>query len=198
CYFTDPGRIPTRWQEFVGSVGPGLTLAPTRFEWQPGKATKCRKCDIVRPERSHHCAICNICILRMDHHCPWINNCVGFRNYKFFILLGVYTCITSIVGVATTFPELVYSASTISQMFDGEATAEAVSFKQFDGFISSGETIFEGVLTLGEAKLKCKTLPGCKGFSFEGKPTDKPVKVYLKDKWDNWSTGWTSFKLENQ
>lgn len=56
----------------------------------------CLKCDIVKPDRSHHCLNCKSCVLTCDHHCPWVNNCIGYNNYKFFYCLIVYSMITSV------------------------------------------------------------------------------------------------------
>jgi len=115
----DPGAVPKRWQEFVRSCGDNLPVAPARPEWQPGKATYCKKCDIPRPERAHHCLVCEVCVLRMDHHCPWINNCVGFNNQKHFLLLGCYACMASLIALATSLPELVFCAGAVTRMQDG-------------------------------------------------------------------------------
>jgi len=105
---SDPGRLPERWDSFVRSAV-GLHVASTRSDWQPGRVTSCKKCDgRIRPERAHHCSICNACVLRMDHHCPWTGNCVGFRNHKFFLLLGIYACLSSFFALATALPELLY------------------------------------------------------------------------------------------
>lgn len=35
----------------------------------------CRKCNQMKPDRSHHCSVCGVCILRMDHHCVFIGTC---------------------------------------------------------------------------------------------------------------------------
>eukprot|EP00933_Yihiella_yeosuensis_P077778 TRINITY_DN8863_c0_g2_i1.p1 TRINITY_DN8863_c0_g2~~TRINITY_DN8863_c0_g2_i1.p1 ORF type:complete len:415 (+),score=46.75 TRINITY_DN8863_c0_g2_i1:86-1330(+) len=194
AFLTDPGGVPAKWQDFVEKTGKALPLAPTRFEWQPGKATRCKRCDIIRPERSHHCAVCEVCVLRMDHHCPWINNCVGFKNHKFFILLAVYTCIASIISIATTLPELLYCVQNVNRLEDGVVLQ--ATYSQHEGFISAGSTIYEAEMTIDEAKLQCASMTKCFGFSFQGQPSAGPVKMYFKDKWDLWSTGWTSFHLE--
>jgi len=110
AHCSDPGRVPERWHSFIQNVSPHLVIAPARPEWQPGKATKCKKCDNERPERAHHCMICQHCVLRMDHHCPWIANCVGYLNHKYFLLLAIYGCLGCTVGFVSILPELVETA----------------------------------------------------------------------------------------
>lgn len=114
AHLSDPGVVPERWYDFVQGMGLALEVVPARAEWQPAKATFCKKCLVPRPERAHHCLSCGICVLRMDHHCPWINNCVGFYNHKFFLLLGAYTLLASLVALASCLPEL--ASCTIALM----------------------------------------------------------------------------------
>jgi len=106
AWATDAGSPPPRWQAFVTACGASLPIVPARKEWQPRQATMCNKCRFPRPERAHHCAVCGRCVLRYDHHCPWINNCVGFRNYKFFIILSLYTWALGIFVALTVLPKL--------------------------------------------------------------------------------------------
>ncbi|EGD78308.1 hypothetical protein PTSG_09375 [Salpingoeca rosetta] len=56
---------------------------------QPGESF-CKKCDSVKPVRTHHCSVCKRCVLKMDHHCPWVHNCIGFRNHRYFFLFMAY------------------------------------------------------------------------------------------------------------
>eukprot|EP00929_Paragymnodinium_shiwhaense_P119838 TRINITY_DN91749_c0_g1_i1.p1 TRINITY_DN91749_c0_g1~~TRINITY_DN91749_c0_g1_i1.p1 ORF type:complete len:483 (-),score=30.87 TRINITY_DN91749_c0_g1_i1:88-1440(-) len=122
CHLTDPGRVPQRWFAFVESMGNTVPVYPSLPEWQPGRVTKCKKCMIGRPERAHHCTICNVCVLRMDHHCPWVANCIGFRNHKFFLLLGIYGCLGCAFSFVTVLPELVDSAiQPLEKIFSDDA-----------------------------------------------------------------------------
>ena len=50
----------------------------------------CNICQCYLPPRAHHCDKCNKCILRMDHHNIFLRVCIGYRNYKYFILLLYY------------------------------------------------------------------------------------------------------------
>eukprot|EP00929_Paragymnodinium_shiwhaense_P002016 TRINITY_DN102212_c0_g1_i1.p1 TRINITY_DN102212_c0_g1~~TRINITY_DN102212_c0_g1_i1.p1 ORF type:complete len:452 (-),score=87.35 TRINITY_DN102212_c0_g1_i1:154-1509(-) len=80
----------------------------------------------------------------------------------------------------------------------GDGTARVrmeATFSQHDGYISSGGTFKKEFMTLEEAKAVCATMGGC-GFTHKGGPTEGPVQIFFKNKWDVMGTGWTSYKLE--
>ena len=52
--------------------------------------TTCKKCNILRPKRTHHCRYCNKCILTMDHHCFSLNKCIGKNNYLYFVRFLIF------------------------------------------------------------------------------------------------------------
>lgn len=59
----------------------------SKGSWAPRQSSYCEKCKQTRPERAHHCKACNTCVLRMDHHCPLVGTCIGWRNYKYYLVL---------------------------------------------------------------------------------------------------------------
>jgi palmitoyltransferase len=134
AHTADPGYVPRLWAEFVESVGSALPIAPARPEWQPGKVTWCKKCDIPRPERAHHCVISGTCVLRMDHYCPWINNCVGFKNHKYFLLLGTYACLASYVALITSFADLISCIGLLGHVDTNFSLGEESSLEIADVF----------------------------------------------------------------
>ncbi|KAI0057823.1 zf-DHHC-domain-containing protein [Artomyces pyxidatus] len=90
----------------------------------PGSTTKCTKCGVTKPERTHHCRICNRCVLKYDHHCPVsflvsicapipfkpptfrINQCVGLHNERHFVLFMAYVVIDTFWYVALGWPHI--------------------------------------------------------------------------------------------
>lgn len=191
----DPGFVPERWLSFVGQVEKQLPVANPRPEWQPSKATRCKKCNIIRPERAHHCHFCRRCILRMDHHCPWINNCVGMYNHKYFTLLGIYAGLASFIALSTILPDLLTCLSSVLRMDSDVMYGPA--FTKHAGYLQSGNNVLEAMMTIHEAKEKCAEMKTCKGFCYIGEDSGLPLKIYFKDKWQFWSdddSHWTSYR----
>ncbi|KAG0087350.1 hypothetical protein BGZ93_006455 [Podila epicladia] len=56
----------------------------------------CKRCNLPKPERTHHCSVCKRCVLKYDHHCPWIHNCVGHFNHRYFVMFMTYLFIASL------------------------------------------------------------------------------------------------------
>lgn len=114
CVFVHPGTIPDKEEdpswEYDEAEGPQPIAADFLLNMQEmkrsGDRRHCKWCLKYKPDRCHHCRVCRICILKMDHHCPWIYNCVGFRNYKYFFLLLLYTSIDCAFIVFSMLPSV--------------------------------------------------------------------------------------------
>jgi len=101
----DPGTVPSSFQPVATEEE--LILAKTkkkehyRFTYME-KLRFCKKCNVFKPNRTHHCKCCQRCVLKMDHHCPFINKCVGYKNHKIFIMFLFY------VTLGMSFAEFLY------------------------------------------------------------------------------------------
>jgi palmitoyltransferase len=102
CYFractTNPGNVPSGWIPQASSHG--VTQEQTS-EASRVRSRWCRKCEVLKPPRTHHCKTCGRsvslmsfrnfadprerCIPKMDHHCPWTNNCVSHFTFPHFL-----------------------------------------------------------------------------------------------------------------
>lgn len=93
CILVHPGEIPDSDPQWCLSGDGRASEAPMALQEmkKTGERRHCKWCAKYKPDRCHHCRVCKCCILKMDHHCPWIYNCVGYANYKFFVLLLVYS-----------------------------------------------------------------------------------------------------------
>jgi len=141
CILVHPGTIPDRnedpsWEYVPQEKAPKSSgLGQLQELKKTGERRHCKWCAKYKPDRCHHCRICRMCILKMDHHCPWIYNCVGFRNHKYFILLLMYSAITTIFIAWTML-------GTVLNCLDGDTPF----FTKF--FLLFGETlaVFIGLL----------------------------------------------------
>jgi len=124
--FTPPGESPASFSVSSEELERIKNDQHPQFKW-------CKKCNRIKPPRSHHCHICKKCVLRMDHHCPWISNCVGFGNHKYFFLFLFYLC-TSTAYVAL----LAYQPFRVSTNFK----------MPWKGFSSRGTIMFTFVVTM--------------------------------------------------
>mmetsp|Transcript_158303 Transcript_158303/g.280657 ORF Transcript_158303/g.280657 Transcript_158303/m.280657 type:complete len:532 (-) Transcript_158303:27-1622(-) len=77
-------------------------------------------------------------------------------------------------------------------------STEDKSFTKVDGYISAGGDLERAVMSVADAYVRCKQLPGCKGFTFQGgatvhRATDQPVEIIFKNKADCHPGPWTSY-----
>ena len=96
--FTDPGSVPKtkEWEIPSDENSESSETGDKKFveKTKKGFTRSCGRCQIKKPDRTHHCRQCDRCNLKMDHHCNWIANCVGYNNYKYFFLMVFYGAIS--------------------------------------------------------------------------------------------------------
>merc|ERR1712046_163298 len=79
-------------------------------------------------------------------------------------------------------------ASSLPMLEDADAH---LSFSVHRGLLEEGGDIGSDLLTIEEAKVRCRELPGCKGFTFKGNDPDSavPIMCYFKSHF-KLSQGW--------
>jgi palmitoyltransferase len=50
-----------------------------------GAPLYCEKCNIYKPDRTHHCKELGRCVRKMDHYCPWAGGIIAETSHKFFM-----------------------------------------------------------------------------------------------------------------
>ncbi|KAL3871768.1 hypothetical protein ACJMK2_039746 [Sinanodonta woodiana] len=85
--------IGNLWKTIVTDTSNGSIVLPSILK--PGWKF-CSACEANSPPRSYHCGICKRCVLKRDHHCNFTGNCIGFRNYRYYMLLMLHSWLASV------------------------------------------------------------------------------------------------------
>lgn len=124
-----------------------------------GGSRYCKKCQCVKPDRTHHCSTCKRCVLKMDHHCPWLATCVGFYNYKAFLLFIVYTSLFCWICFAVSGTWVWYKVLNDARFSSTEMPINVVMLAVISGIIGlvlSGFTAWHiSLATRGLTTIEC-------------------------------------------
>lgn len=75
---------------------------------------------------------------------------------------------------------------------------QSFPFLQYNGELADSDKLHMAVMTVYDAKIWCVEETKCVGFSHVGDPTDEPVEMHFKDKWNlhagRMDETWTSYQ----
>jgi len=136
------------------------------------KSMLCGTCLRKKIDRSHHCRMCGKCVLKMDHHCPWLANCIGFRNYKYFLLIHFYGIIASLIVTFT------YWEAVVNYQFNEDSGIGICWFSSFIYLCNFGLLGFLFWLFIVNWKLVLKNATVIENADKERFPSTKSVNIY--------------------
>lgn len=106
-------------------VVPNDNRFDVRIQINDQQATKlwyCEKCTAYTSRPSRHCVLCKKCFHYRDHHCFFLGGCIIRQNMGNFILICLYTSLSSIYALSVLGPHL---------------------YDHLDHFLSNKSTVFD-------------------------------------------------------
>lgn len=143
------------------------------------KVLLCGTCMRLKIERSHHCRLCGKCVMKMDHHCPWLANCIGFRNYKYFLLIHFHGAISSLIILFS------YWEVVVNTQLNFRATTFDCWLSQFIYLCNFGLLGFLAWLIIVNWKLALSNLTVIENSDKERFPSTKSLNIYDLGKYRN-------------
>lgn len=143
------------------------------------KVLLCGTCMRLKIERSHHCRLCGKCVMKMDHHCPWLANCIGFRNYKYFLLIHFHGVISSLIVLFS------YWEVVVNTQLNYRASTFDCWLSQFIYLCNFGLLGFLTWLILVNWKLALSNLTVIENSDKERFPSTKSLNIYDLGKYRN-------------
>ena len=104
-----PKEILNRWnnppEKFEPLLGHSNGMANGHMTDEHGSLpwTRCDKCNMNIPPRTHHCDFCKACVLKRDHHCFMVGTCIGHKNQRYFVVVAFWTMMCGLFGALFTF-----------------------------------------------------------------------------------------------
>ncbi|RPB05041.1 zf-DHHC-domain-containing protein [Choiromyces venosus 120613-1] len=120
----------------------------------------CDRCQLWKPDRSHHCSELQRCVWRMDHFCPWVGGVVAEPSYKFFyqtVFYGALYCLFIIISIAVIFQQQINDNGDQDARW-AACLALACVFGLFSGAMTGSTTqlIYQNVSTIDSLNYKTK------------------------------------------
>jgi hypothetical protein len=165
-------HVETESKQAVVKKKPEIDIFKHFLNQELGKSMLCGTCLRKKIERSHHCRMCGKCVLKMDHHCPWLANCIGFRNYKYFLLIHFYGIIACLIITFT------YWEAAINYQFNDDSSIAICWFSSFVYFCNFGLFAFLLWLFIVNWKLVFKNATVIENADKERFPSTKSVNIY--------------------
>ena len=136
------------------------------------KTNLCMSCIRKKIERSHHCRMCSKCVLKMDHHCPWLANCIGFRNYKYFLLVQFYGLLATVLVIFT------YWEPLINYLIIDKSSTAICWFSGYVYLCNFGLFLFLLWLSISNWSLAFKNITVIENADRERFPSTKSLNIY--------------------
>ncbi|RCH80438.1 hypothetical protein CU098_002309, partial [Rhizopus stolonifer] len=127
---------------------------------EKGGPLYCNRCNIIKPERTHHCSECDQCAPKMDQ----INGCVDQGNYKQFFLFVFYVAAYALWVEFNTLPILL---NMVKDRIPGGRFTWSFCFKVYKTYLSSIYYFWRNIVMMVWYRTWIPLLSGVEGLGLD-------------------------------